>query len=148
MMLTVNTTAIPAGPGTYIIVLACHTPITLSVGRLGQVVLFPGRYAYIGSARGPGGLRGRLARHVRASKPLRWHIDYLTAAALVIHIYYRALPTPLECRWAQVLAGLPGATIPAPGFGSSDCRKGCVAHLVRLPCDFELAELAALLPEL
>jgi Uri superfamily endonuclease len=111
-------------------------------------MLSPGCYAYIGSARGPGGLRARLARHVRASKPLRWHIDYLTAAAPVIHIYYRAIPTPLECRWAQVLAGLPGATIPAPGFGSSDCRNGCAAHLMRLPYDYELPELAALLPGL
>ena len=147
MMLVVDTTAFPAEPGTYLLVLACQASVTLSVGSLGQVVLSPGRYAYIGSAHGPGGLRGRLARHVRASKPLRWHVDYLTAAVPVVHIYYRALPAPLECRWAQALARLPGASTPAPGFGSSDCRNGCAAHLVRLPCTLEIQRLEEMLAD-
>jgi hypothetical protein len=40
---------------------------------------------------------------------------------------------PLECAWSQALARLPGTRIPAPGFGSSDCRCACPAHLVAFP---------------
>jgi len=42
----------------------------------------------------------------------------------------KTYPGGRECRLvADLLAS--GATIPLPGFGSSDCR-GCQAHLVRL----------------
>lgn len=40
-------------------------------------------------------------------------------------------PARREHLWAEVAATLPGAQMPAPGFGSSDCR--CVSHLVHLP---------------
>jgi len=39
--------------------------------------LLPGYYIYIGSAFGPGGVRARMLRHLRADKPKHWHIDYL-----------------------------------------------------------------------
>jgi Uri superfamily endonuclease len=32
-----------------------------------------------------------------------------------------------------------GVTAPVPGFGSSDCRAGCKAHLYRLPDNSGLA---------
>ncbi len=38
----------------------------------------------------------------------------------------------LECRWSQAVAGLSGVSVPAPGFGASDCRCGCPAHLVAI----------------
>ncbi|HYA22015.1 MAG TPA: DUF123 domain-containing protein [Thermoproteota archaeon] len=41
----------------------------------------PGLYLYVGSARGPGGLRARVARHLRRDKVRKWHIDYLTASS-------------------------------------------------------------------
>ena len=34
------------------------------------------------------------------------------------------------------LLELPGASVPVPGFGSSDCRA-CPAHLVALPAGFD-----------
>jgi hypothetical protein len=37
---------------------------------------------------------------------------------------------PLECGWSQALLALPGACVPAAGFGASDCCSGCPAHLV------------------
>jgi hypothetical protein len=43
---------------------------------------------------------------------------------------------PLECCWSLALAGLPGAEIPARGFGASDCRANpirCPAHLAAFP---------------
>jgi hypothetical protein len=47
----------------------------------------------------------------------------------------------LECLWSQALATQSGAFLPASGFGASDCRAGCAAHLV----GFEL--LPPFLPE-
>ncbi|MBI2954608.1 MAG: DUF123 domain-containing protein, partial [Chloroflexi bacterium] len=37
----------------------------------------------------------------------------------------------LECKLASILVCLYDASVPAPGFGSSDCR--CPAHLIGLP---------------
>ena len=54
--------------------------------RFGKLTLAAGQYAYVGSAHGPGGLRARVGRHLRAEKPLHWHIDYLTAALPVMHV--------------------------------------------------------------
>ena len=147
MMRIVEPMVCPAQPGTYVLVLACTAPITLCVGGLGQVVLSAGLYAYVGSARGPGGLRARLTRHLRESKPLRWHIDYLTAVVPIVHVHYLGRPAPLECRWAQALARLPGSSTPVPRFGSSDCRNGCAAHLVRLPDSLVIQGLGKLLTE-
>lgn len=42
---------------------------------------------------------------------------------------------PLECCWSTYLAAKPGVSIPAPGFGASDCRSGCMAHFFKLPGD-------------
>ena len=109
--------------------------------RLGQVTLAAGQYAYVGSAHGPGGLRARVGRHLRADKPLHWHIDYLTAAIPVVHVVALASTARLECTWAKRLLVLNGAAVPAPGFGSSDCRNRCPAHLIRLPDGLNLAEV-------
>jgi Uri superfamily endonuclease len=110
----------------------------VSVGRLGKKELPAGKYAYLGSAMGPGGLRARLGRHLRGEGKPHWHIDALRRVALVQAVCYLTVPwvtveQRLECLWGQALAGLPGAAVPIPGFGASDCRLGCPAHLVALP---------------
>jgi len=135
MMWRVNEADWPTALGVYILILRLETPLTFQAGRLGRVALTAGCYAYVGSARGPGGLRARLARHLRPQKRLHWHIDYLTQRAAVTKIHWQVADEPLECRWAQRLLRLPGASAPAPGFGSSDCRAGCPSHLIRLPHD-------------
>jgi len=38
---------------------------------------------------------------------------------------------PLECLIAEAVVQTPGASVPVPRFGASDCR--CAGHLVRLP---------------
>lgn len=93
----------------------------------------PGRYVYAGSALGPGGVAARLKRHLRVDKQTHWHIDYLIPAAAIVGtaIVYGA--DRRECMWARALQRLHGATAPVVGFGSSDCRSGCTAHLWRLP---------------
>jgi Uri superfamily endonuclease len=89
--------------------------------------LQPGWYAYAGSAFGPGGLRARLARHLRGGSKRHWHIDYLRPHAPIYEIWYSPKTQNCEHRWAAALGHITGAQIPLPGFGSSDCR--CAAHL-------------------
>lgn len=119
--------ALPSGPGAYLLVL--HLDVELPPdARRGQAALAPGRYLYLGSARGPGGLRARIRRHLRADKRPHWHVDRLTAAARVAAVL--AWPEGGECRWCAAIRAR-GAEVPLPGFGSSDCRR-CPAHLLRL----------------
>ncbi len=132
-----NQDAWPAEPGTYALILEASEPQTVRAGRLGNLRVAPGRYVYVGSALGPGGLRGRLKHHLRPGKRGHWHIDALTAVLRVVRVILVPGKTRLECAWAQRIARLPGATVPWPGFGSSDCRAGCRAHLIRLPDDLD-----------
>ena len=138
---------LPASPGTYVLLLTANAPVVLNMPRFGKLTLAAGRYAYVGSAHGPGGLKARVDRHLRAEKPLHWHIDYLTAALPVMHVITVVVTNGarLECTWVKRLLALNGASAPAPGFGSSDCRNGCPAHLVRLPNDLKPAELEEIL---
>lgn len=129
--------SLPSAPGTYALALSLAAPADLTIARR-RVHLPPGLYVYVGSAHGPGGLRARLGRHRRGDGQPRWHIDALRAVAEVVGWHVAVSPLRLECAWAQALASLPGAAIPVPGFGASDCRDGCKAHLVLLPEDVEL----------
>jgi len=119
---------LPAEPGTYVLLLYLFGPFRIPVGRLGTFEVRAGFYLYVGSARGPGGLAARVARHLRHPKPLRWHVDFLRAYARPVGVWWAEEVERRECVWARVLARLPGASIPIPGFGASDCR--CPAHLV------------------
>ncbi len=131
----------PAGPGAYAVELWLEAPHTLSIGRLGPIAFPAGAYLYLGSACGPGGLGGRLARHVQGKGSARphWHIDALRRAAVARAWLALSLPAGdpalegLECRLARLARSWPGAALVAPGFGASDCRSGCPAHLVAFP---------------
>lgn len=105
----------------------CH----LRVGRLGRGEVARGWYVYSGSARG--GLGARVARHLRRHKKRHWHIDYLLARpeVRVAAVRFRTGPDAHECSLHQALACRGGRPV-WPGFGSSDCRRGCRSHLVRL----------------
>jgi Uri superfamily endonuclease len=136
---------LPAMPGSYALQLTADTPVVLDTPRLGQVTLAAGQYAYVGSARGPGGLRARVGRHLSSEKPLHWHIDHLTAVLPVSHVVTATGIARLECVWAKRLIELNGASVPQRGFGSSDCRARCAAHLIHLPAGLELTELEEIL---
>ena len=135
--------AIPAEPGSYLLWLHLRQQQDLTVGRLGRFSFPSGDYIYLGSAQGPGGLRARLGRHLRGSGKPHWHIDRLRAAAQVCGFGYQIsamhfetaphLPVSRECDWSQRLAVLPEVSLSIPGFGASDCRSGCAAHLVHIP---------------
>ncbi len=119
--------AVEPEPGTYALVLSSRANGLVRVGRLGVLRLQSGFYVYVGSALGPGGVRGRLRHHFEPSIRPHWHIDYLrwhTSLEEVLYCYDRV---PREHQWAQCLGTLPGVCIPLAGFGASDCR--CQSHL-------------------
>ncbi len=122
----------PGAPGAYALLILLKRRFAGSIGALGEVALPPGAYLYLGSARGPGGLRARLARHARREKPLHWHVDRLTAHGALVSML--AAPGASECDLADHARALPGAGVPVAGFGSSDCRR-CPAHLIAVPGD-------------
>ncbi len=66
--------------GTYTLLIALAKPATIAVGALGECEFSAGRYAYTGSAFGPGGF-SRVDRHREVASGDRdvrhWHIDYL-----------------------------------------------------------------------
>lgn len=121
---------IPRLPGTYALVFHIQHPIALSVGRLGELRLRPGYYVYVGSARGPGGLAARVARHLKPKKSAHWHIDYLTNCIPPVAVLYATAAESRECTWVQRLMTQAGGFVPLRGFGNGDCRNGCAAHLI------------------
>jgi Uri superfamily endonuclease len=94
----------------------------ISVGALGMIAFDKGFYAYVGSAMG--GLRGRINRHLRREKRIRWHIDYFLEKGRVEGVIYAPTDERLECLLAQRLERVFHSI---HGFGSSDCR--CPSHL-------------------
>jgi Uri superfamily endonuclease len=102
---------------------------------LGSAFFPAGRYVYVGSA-----LRGivaRVARHRRLAAQktgkLHWHIDYLLVHPLVQWAGEQFLENGVECDISKKIEATDGVTAPVPGFGSSDCRAACRAHLYLLP---------------
>lgn len=129
---------LPATSGTYALQLYIPLSIPICVGRLGEFTFPAGEYIYMGSAFNPGGLRARLGRHLRGDGNPHWHIDFLRKVAQIEEYHYvEQTPGentldlfPLECQWSQALIASPQTYVLAPGFGASDCRAGCHAHLV------------------
>lgn len=103
------------------------------VGRLGEQE-FDGGYVYVGSARGPGGIK-RLFRHYGVAEGWRregrWHIDRLLALGQLEAALFIDSREPVECLLARRVSRV--APLAVPGFGSSDCR--CPGHLFRLDGD-------------
>jgi len=113
--------------GTYILIFRLRNDAVIQIGKLGEISLKQGSYAYVGSALGSGGFK-RVTRHFNVASGMnrvrKWHIDYLlphskVPCAVLIQSY-----DPLECSVAQIL----GKTLTGiPGFGCTDCR--CSSHL-------------------
>ena len=132
---------LPRGGGSYMLWLHLPMDCPLTPGRLGTHTLPAGSYVYTGSALG--GLRGRVARHLRARRVRHWHLDWLLDVAAVAEVWFNLGSERLECLWAQGLATLPEARMPVARFGASDCR--CPSHLIHW---LEMPEPTSLLPVL
>ncbi|MGD8451603.1 MAG: DUF123 domain-containing protein [Phycisphaerae bacterium] len=116
--------------GVYQLWLEVSVGLRLRVGRLGRVSLEPGVYVYTGRA--SRGLRARVLRHARGARRRHWHIDYLLARAEVRLLRVRLAAGEAEAECA-VNKAVPGGECVLPGFGSSDCRRGCGSHLRYVP---------------
>ncbi|HVO47819.1 MAG TPA: GIY-YIG nuclease family protein [Steroidobacteraceae bacterium] len=106
----------------YQLVIEVSQPVRCVIGRLGEVEFPAGRYLYTGSAKR--GLEARIARHTRPKQALHWHIDYLLSAR-GIRVVEVLRSRQGECALNRAVSG----RILALGFGASDCRAGCGAHL-------------------
>jgi len=133
---------LPSLGGAYALVIDLPKDAVLPIARLNDPVLTVGRYVYAGSANGPGGLRARLLRHLKAEKSIRWHIDYLTAMSGVYEL--AALPGVTECEIVKVLSAIERTDFPCLGFGSSDC-KTCQSHFLAVPEAIGAKEIVKLL---
>lgn len=128
---------IPPLKGVYVLLLRLETPLKASIGFLGPVELPCGIYAYVGSARGPGGLRARVSRHLGKVKSLKWHIDYVTSSpqakpeALVYAETLEDIETPISVRLGESPCFKPSLK----GFGSTD--KKSETHLFKCTCSLE-----------
>lgn len=134
----------PLDGGSYVLILRVKRASSVKVGRLGEIDFPKGYYAYMGSALG--GLSARVGRHLRKEgKKICWHIDYLLASPGVSLVQVLTVPGKGwgECHLTRRMAALPGASVISPGFGSSDCRKGCPSHLIYLNGSPRSAEVLA-----
>lgn len=117
-----------ATKGAYLLLIRLKHSCDLAYGKR-TAHLSPGLYGYCGSAYGPGGLLARVSRHARADKKPHWHVDRLLAAGELIKI--GIVENGSECQIRTSLQEQRGASVPAPGFGSSDCGD-CPSHLIGL----------------
>jgi Uri superfamily endonuclease len=133
-------------PGTYAVLLQ-PLQCDIRIGRLGSLRLDGGCLIYVGSAQGPGGVAARCRHHLRSMARPRWHLDYLRPHCRITGLWVSYGNACLEHDWVRSLAALPGAAHPLAGFGASDCRQQCPAHLIHLPQAPSAAELRRCLGE-
>jgi Uri superfamily endonuclease len=104
----------------YVLILKNRVDREIEVGKLGMIKFSKGHYFYVGSANN--GI-GRIKRHFRREKKLKWHIDYISA---VFEVIGAVILRAEECEVAEsfTFEGI-------KGFGCSDCR--CRTHLFYSP---------------
>ncbi|MDG7001913.1 MAG: GIY-YIG nuclease family protein [Nitrososphaerota archaeon] len=115
--------------GVYVLLIRASENVSIQIGSLGRVSFKKGIYGYVGSAQSS--LFPRLKRHFAMTKKLHWHIDFLTtakSARVERAIYAAANGKTFECLLGRRLSSL-SFSKPVPNFGSTDCKRGCGAHL-------------------
>jgi Uri superfamily endonuclease len=117
--------------GIYNLIILLLKDKTITIGKLGKFSFPKGYYVYTGSARK--NLSSRIERHKRKdNKKLKWHIDYLLnckyAEIKNVRIYNNGKSD--ECSLNKKIMKLKSAEIIVKGFGSSDCKNSCPAHLI------------------
>lgn len=115
--------------GCYQLVIELRKPVRLRHPRFRQTVFPAGFYIYTGS--GKANFLHRMARHLERDHKKRWHIDYLLAhpPATIVDVVVLPGEEQRECLVNSDVGKMPGGTVVARGFGSSDCRGGCASHL-------------------
>lgn len=108
--------------GIYALIIKLDENKRIKVGKLGTIDFKKGYYMYIGSALNS--LDGRINRHLRKDKKIRWHIDYLLNEAKINEILIFETTEKLECKFAKKMQKNLESI---KNFGSSDCS--CKSHL-------------------
>lgn len=116
--------------GTYITFFRLSKPASRTrIGALGTFDFPAGCYAYLGSAFGNGGVRARTNRHLTVVSPKKWNIDWLKPRCTPVAVWRTHERRHVEFDWVDLLADLPGATVPDRWFGGNDKPKSDV-HLI------------------
>jgi Uri superfamily endonuclease len=117
--------------GAYILRIRLRQPAHIQVGQQGRMPFSPGDYLYIGSA--IRNLDGRINRHIRLAICKkgggRWHVDTLLRHRAANITATAKFPKLHECELSQLVARLKGIRVPVAGFGATDCKNACAAHL-------------------
>jgi hypothetical protein len=90
----------PSLPGACATAIELADTVAVTLSSRSPIVLPAGRYLYCGSAKGPGGLKARLSRHMRRGKLVRWHVEQLTDRGLLIRSWI--FPGGDECKLVQM----------------------------------------------
>ena len=103
----------PTLPGAYVLIIELAEPIEVTLRGKPKTILQGGRYLYCGSAKGSGGIRARLSRHMRPDKMIHWHVDLLTDAGRVTGAW--TFPGRDECElvWRACRTYLPQSAVSA-----------------------------------
>lgn len=112
--------AIQAHSGTYVLVLQSMVCRQIEIGRLGTMQVEAGYYLYVGSAFGPGGVKARVAHHMRIATRPRWHIDYLRQVCQLKAVWYGYDEVHREHEWVGVFESMSRVSVAMKGFGASD----------------------------
>ncbi len=119
--------------GAYVLHLKLKAAVKLNIASRLKKELPSGFYLYVGSARS--GIVTRVERHRKLARTktgkIHWHIDYLLTHADCRLMRVEMLPEAEECQISKNISRRKDIMVPIPGFGSSDCRSGCRAHLYR-----------------
>ncbi|MGQ9759405.1 MAG: GIY-YIG nuclease family protein [Candidatus Methanomethylicaceae archaeon] len=119
--------------GVYALLMHLTAPCSLEIGNR-QYNLDPGVYVYAGSALGPGGVAGRLKRHFKTftthTTKRHWHIDHLLPISASLAAVFSNSQTNMECALVLSLKQLGLCVV--KGFGNTDCKSGCMGHLLSL----------------
>ena len=111
--------------GNYILVMSLEKTTNQIIPKFGNVCLLPGYYFYCGSA----GLKSRITRHLNSNSKLFWHIDYIKYLMDFLEVWYQIQSEKNECSFSHFFSKQENAVIAIQGFGASDCKNKCNAHL-------------------
>ncbi len=120
--------------GAYTLIIKIQYPVELQIKSLGRITFQDGIWVYIGSAMGSGStnLENRIKRHFSSAKTVHWHIDYLLCNDVnLLKAFWAESATSIECDIAQELHSKNDFHVGPSKFGSSDCQRGCEAHIFR-----------------
>lgn len=120
--------------GAYSLIIKLESTVNIQVKSLGKVTFEAGTWVYIGSAMGEGStsLENRIKRHFQSEKTNFWHIDHLLDMDVkLLKAFWAQSPIHTECDIAQEIESRDEFQVGPRHFGSSDCRRGCSAHIFR-----------------